>query len=209
MVLFTVLISLCTFASELAEFVAGEVVVKFDPGTSFDNNIKKAAAKGEVRSEELTAHVIALSRKLDFPLSFQRLTSGNELVIGLSAQQVLEKFAFDIMRLDGVERAEVHMDTTNNPFNRRDEVFISLEPSNDVFLAWQESEKSGTDFDINNFIDSMESFACSPLIGRILVDGRIAVAMDFYSMTRDLAQKLNDLDEVEYAHPNFIMRPQK
>ncbi len=191
------------------EIMAGEVVVKFVECSSFNHSIQAATARGLSESPDLNAQVDVLSEQLNIPFTAQRLTSGGELVIGLGVQDVLDGFAAKIEPLPDVEQVEVRVDPSNNPFNRRDEVIISFKPGSDAFKAWQDAEKTGQEQTVSRLLQSLQQHASSQLSGRLLPDGRVAVAIDFYTMTGELAEKLNELSEVEYAQPNYIMRPNK
>jgi len=191
------------------EIMAGEVVVKFVRSSPLNHSIQAATAKGLTGSPDLNAQVELLSEQLNIPITAQRLTSGGELVIGLGVQDVLNGIAAKIEPLPDVEQVEVRVDPGNNPFNRRDEVIISFKPGSDAFRTWQDAEKTGREQAVSRLLQSLQQPASSQLSGRLLPDGRVAVAIDFYTMTRELAQKLNGLSEVEYAQPNYIMRPNK
>ena len=212
-ILASILALLCTGcagtlqASEGPPAVDGELIVKFESGQDIQARINDAmrdpSAKADTHSE-IRHYVSELSDQVGVPLVMVRITSGRELLLAIPRRPFLEGVAERIRSRSDVSAIEIVHDET------------ALSHNDKLIVTFGEGAKS-----LTRLIEASEA-ECREVAGSIsatLIDepaydfdarrlegNRLEISVDVRKVALDLATRLRDRPDVEYAQPNFAVR---
>ena len=168
-------------AAEPAATAGSEVIVQ----------LRSATAAGQLAPDALVAAIDRLSQQVGLPLTVVRLGSGGEIVLAADRKVLAERMARAAGTVPGVRAspsAEPAPRSTLTP-----PIQVAVEPA------------PGTDMAALSEAVAREIRA--PVSASVR-SGRVVVTLDPAELGPLLAQRLKALPEVEYAQPNYMVRPQ-
>jgi len=176
-------------ASSAQDFVPGEVLVKFRPGTA----VARAGAEAQPPLAEDRALRTALEEVLGpvgIPLLPKQKTSGGELLLIADGRALIERITQEGHRL--AEGREVEWVPPASP---------TVSPR---FFDFRVTGDPGTS--LRRVAEDLSEASDLPLVVRGTPDGESRLSLDLAALTRQAVERLREIAEVEHAEVNLVLR---
>lgn len=200
----------CSMANEEAdapEFVA-EVIVRFSSDGQIGLAIAESLGKGGEPNADVERFAARLSKETGVPFEAVRLTSGRELILELRTEGLLAELERHVSKAPDVAACRRTTDKRSSPY-RRDEVLVSFAEDSRSYAELSRIEPSTgrPDPALAELTASLVAGFDYPVTPRRLPSGEFMLSIDVNALTNALVSTLSERDDVDYAQPNFIMRP--
>jgi hypothetical protein len=185
-------------------FVAGEVIVKFSPTSGKGTAVARAAEKSETPGDEVAAEVAALAKELGVPIEAKRLGSGGTVLLSLRTTDLAEWLATRLrsQRLVKEARTAGKESTAGEWAVQVDLVSGSPEASKLAQATGAARETAATDV-----ARKLEQSLGVALAGEVDATGKLVVSPELRRYTLEIIERLKKRSDVEYAQPNYTIRP--
>jgi hypothetical protein len=185
-------------------FVAGEVIVKFSPTSGKGTAVARAAEKSETPGDEVAAEVAALAKELGVPIEAKRLGSGGTVLLSLRTTDLAEWLATRLrsQRIVKEARTAGKESTAGEGAVQVDLVSGSPEASKLAQATGAGRETAATDV-----ARKLEQSLGIALAGEVDASGKLVVSPELRRYTLEVIERLKKRSDVEYAQPNYTIRP--
>lgn len=189
----------------------GELIVKFKPQQDISTAISKAlrdtgGPEAEAHYEEIRDYVSALAERAAVPLVMLRITSGGELILAIPRRVFLESLAGPIRSRRGVNTVEISLDPSESPMSQKDRLIVDFNPCAEASARLSRSTESESNDVARSIAATLLEPSARDFDGRRLPDNRLGISVDIQQVALELATRLQDWPEVEYAQPNFAVK---
>jgi len=189
----------------------GELIVKFSAGEDIDTRIGEAlrALDGpdtEMHHPEIRDEVSRLSEQAGVPLVMVRITGGGELMLAISRRVFLESLAERVRSRAEVNAVEIFHDPSETALSHNDELIVEFGGEADALERLRESSEAECKEVARSIISTLLEEPAYSFDGRRLDDNRLSISVDIQKVALDLAARLNERPDIEYAQPNFAVR---
>lgn len=189
--------------------LSGDLVVKFRDNSEAAVLLARTFHANPNRNAPLQTLARQLSAELGVTLSALRVTSGQELVLGIDRAQLARTVKDRLAREPAVQSATVteHAKTLLPAA----ELAVSVKLSANSAAARQVQRDRQAGQRTSPGLEKLVTQLCSGVYpqpgGHIDDKGNLILTLDIAELTRDLALRLKRRSDVVYAQPNLIVRP--
>jgi len=190
-------------------FVAGDLIVKFITASEPGKLVKRAVQGDKTVDRELTVFAARLSMELGAALIVARVTSGNELVLSVNREQVVQSLRQAVTR-DPAVRSATRTDPPKTvlPATR---IALALDLRRDSDAGRLVSRSAGARSETSKEIETLVNKLCLGVYpqptGRVSNRGQLILTIDIAALTLDLVERLKRRPDVEYAQLSQIVKP--
>lgn len=189
----------------------GEVIVKFSAGQDIDTRIGEAlqsldGPEADTHHPEIRDHVSRLSEEAGVPLAMVRITGGGELILAIPRRLLLESLAERVRSRADVSAVEIRHDPSETALSHNDELIVEFGGEADALERLRESSEAECKEVARSIIGTLLEEPAYSFDGRRLNDNRLSISVDVQKVALDLAARLNERPDIEYAQPNFAVR---
>ena len=185
-----------TSASQPADFVPGEILVRFTRGSEGSAAVDRASTATPPTLDALASVIQGLQNETGIPLRAKKLQAGGWVLLEVDS----EKLATELF--SRISRAEVAVEVKTGS---RSWVIIRFAAESSEYIAVQEKVRSGGDVEFNDLIRNLESETGLPLVAKPGESGELELRVDLRELTSTLVLRLKSLCGVESAQPNFLL----
>ena len=188
--------------TEPRRFVPTEAIVKFHNSTE-GHAIVKAATEAEPKSDPLLRSLVReLGRQVAIPLVVTGVTSGEELLVRIDSELLIEDVARRLRSIGVVTNvdaisSEASLGTTSLRLQ-------FTEGSHEEKIV-HDRRYEASRYEISALVSELSEFSGVPLQYQVDGERRLVVEMNVYELTEILVRRLSALSGVEYAELNQIM----
>ncbi len=189
------------------DFVPGEIMVRFAPGSEADKSVSEVSQQTPLRLETLAPVVETLEARTGFPLNVTQITSGNWVVLKV-----------DVDRLNGriLDRLRGHQNVAQARLTDDEKQFIGYSPPKKIAVKFESgSAEAKTVSDrlrdpgkstFNKLVSTLEQKVESPLRCEATQQEELLVQIDLKSLTLTLQERLKSLPSVKFTQLNHVMK---
>lgn len=199
--------ALATSAEAPAEFVPGEVMVKFVSGSEADKIVTRVGEQSPLRLEDLEPVARDLEARTAIPLAATQLTGGKWVVLKV-----------DVDRLNArvLERLRSHRSVTQADPTGEDRQYIGYAPPKKITVKFEPGSaeaktvserlrnRDATDF--ADLVTTLERKVDAPLQCEATPPEELLVQLDLRSLTLTLQERLRSLPSIEDTQLNHVMK---
>ena len=191
-----------------AQFLPGQVIIKFNQGTEGSKAVKNVTQSSSLEFQALTTVIEQLQSETGIPLEVTQVTSGQRIVLSIQSEVLTNRIAKQLNTRPDVAAVEVILpDSVRHPqvppLNAIVLTFTqdSLE-SNEILRSTEEASEPC----FLKMVSDFEKFIGLPLTGKKYESDKAILQINLKKTTTTLIDRLQLLDHVESAQPNYIMR---
>jgi len=198
-------------ANDKPSFVAGDLIVKFTAASEPGTLVTRAMQGDQTADRQLAALAARLSQELGVAIAAVRVTSGNELVLGVDRDQLAQSLRQVVMR-DLAVRAATRIDPPKTVLPAA-EIALALDLRRDSEAGRQVHSSARAGRQASNEIEALVKKLCIGAdpqpSGRVSKRGQLVLSIDIAALTLDLVERLKRRSDVEYAQPSLIVKPSR
>lgn len=185
--------------SDLGQRIAGEIIVKFTESNSIDGLVVEAFSNDAALSD-VERSVASLSKEVQLPFRFSRLTSGREVVLEIPCDEILELLVSRIRESAEVKKVSVSSSGAGGAEGDAEVVVSFVSPA-------EYAQRLGRDATAADALaTALIADSRLSVSGRLIGDEDLAVMPDFRRIVMNLVAELNARSDVSYAQANFTVR---
>ncbi len=195
-------------ANDKPSFVAGDLIVKFtavsEPGTL----VTRALQGGQAADRQLAALATRLSRELGVAVAAVRVTSGNELVLSINRDRLVQSLRQVVTR-DPAVRAATRIDPPKTVLPAAQiALALDLRRDSEAGSLVRRTTQAGkqTSNEIEALVRKLSVGTRPQPSGRVSDRGQLILTIDIAALTLDLIERLKRRPDVEYAQPSHIVK---
>lgn len=186
-----------------------EVIVKFAAASPLGKAITDQPGRPVGENPAIQSGVKSLSRSLSIPLTAKNITSGSELVLEIDARSMRSMLRERLEKYPSVSTVR-DIDVDQKPIVPQigEELAVGFLPKARESKTLDEASacKNPTEC-LAPVVAKLAKITGYALKGRLIRGRRLAVGIDLDATVKDLVARLKGHRDVEYAQPNFVMRP--
>jgi len=207
-VLLTITAAMLLVASptQSANFVPGEVVVKFIPGSEAAMRVREVSQQTPIRLEALEPVVEQLKARTELPLVVTQLTSGDWVVLKIDVEPLSRGVADRLRGYQNVAQAEVIGEERQYiGYSAPKKIAVTFVPGTLEARTVSETltDKGGSNF--SNLVSRLQQRAASPLKAEVTEQEGLVLQVDLKSLTLTLQDRLHSLPFIESTQLNHVM----
>jgi len=196
-------------ANAKRSFVAGDLFVKFTPVSESGMLVARAMQGDQAADRQLAALATRLSQELGVALATVRVTSGNELVLSLDREQVMQSLRQVVTRDPAVRKA-TRIDSPKTVLPAA-QIALALDLRRDSeagkLVRQTAQAKRKTTKEVEVLVAKLCVGADPQPSGYVSNRGQLVLTIDIAALTLDLVERLKRRPDVEYAQPSQIVKP--
>lgn len=186
---------------------AGEIIVKFRSESDVGGKVARAAVLGYAPTGDVAAYVTSIGRELGVPLDAKRLGSGGTVLVAIRTAELPETVARKVRSQDSVKSAQtVAAPSAADPASVRVEFVPGSSQASALARIGQRDRDQHAK--ISTLTSPLARASGVALSGRLDPSGQLLLTPDLNEITTQLAIRLGKRPDVEYAQPNYVVRPQ-
>jgi hypothetical protein len=196
-------------ANDKPTFVAGDLIVKFTTVSESGMLVARAMQGDQAADRQLAALATRLSQELGVALATVRVTSGNELVLSLDREQVMQSLRQVVTRDPAVRKA-TRIDSPKTVLPAA-QIALALDLRRDSeagkLVRQTAQAKRKTTKEVEVLVAKLCVGADPQPSGYVSNRGQLVLTIDIAALTLDLVERLKRRPDVEYAQPSQIVKP--
>jgi hypothetical protein len=205
LVLPTILLS--TSPTSSPQFVPGEVLAKFAPGTDESAAVSRAT---QVTPPDLAALVPVISRlqaKTGVPLKATQVLSGGWVRLSIDGDGLTKQLVRQLRMRDTVVEVRVSPGKPGTPVDVSSPttLLITFSPGSAESKTVEQKLSDPSNLRFGALMRELERDLNLPLKGEVSDDAALLIHVDLNAFTPILADRINALCEIESAQPNYIV----
>lgn len=205
LVLPTILLS--TSPTPSSQFVPGEVLAKFAPGTDGSAAVSRAT---QVTPPDLAVLVPVISRlqaKTGVPLKATQVLSGNWVRLSIDGDGLTKRLVRQLRMRDTIAEVGVSPGKPGAPVDVSSPktLLITFSPGSAESKTVEQNVSDPSDPRFAALMRGLERDLDLPLKGEVSDNAALLIHVDLNAFTPILADKINALCEIESAQPNYIV----
>lgn len=189
--------------------VTGDVIIKFTDKSQAGKLIAEALDLSSNRLESLQAIARQLSSEMDVPLSALRITSGQELVVGIDRASLVRSLKERLQREPAVQRV-ISIETGGTVLPSSElAMSVNLRPDSPIQRQVQRDLRTGqrTSEELDKMVAGLISGVSPRPSAHIDNNGRLILTLDIGELIDDVVIRLKRRSDVVYAQANLMVRP--
>jgi hypothetical protein len=197
-ILCNVLLANTVFANETnAQFIVGEVMVKFNETTEPNQLVVKANQSNPANLEILTPVASLLSDKTGIPLTVKQLLSGAWLLLTIDADKLTRWSVKQLQKRNSI--SDIQLTASESPAIGAIELKnmdVSFQPDSLEYKTIKAKHAGTADDNFAKLIRELSNTLNLPLQGKADQRGHLILQIDVKNMTIDLSNRLQSLTEL-------------
>jgi hypothetical protein len=188
------------------QFVPGEVLVKFSPGTKESASVAKANEVSPPDLAALNPAIEALEAGVGVPLKPKQLSSASWLLLEVRLVALTKQVVQQLRTRKNIEEVRIAPCKLGAPApGPSGGLVIEFEPASPEAEAVMQklSKRGGETFD--RLISALEGYVDLPLEAKAIGEDAVSARIDLKALTLILVKRLKALEEIESAQPNYIL----
>jgi hypothetical protein len=197
---------LVTSPTQSANFVPGEVMVKFVAGSEAAMRVREISQQTPLRLEALEPVVKQLEARTELPLTVTQLTSGDWVVLKIDAEHLSRDVADRLRGYQNVAQAEVIGEERQYiGYSAPKKIAVAFVPDTMEARTVSETltEKGGSN--LGNLVSRLQQRAASPLKAEVTEQEGLLLQVDLKPLTLTLQDRLHSLPFIESTQLNHVM----
>jgi hypothetical protein len=203
---FTAVTVLATSPTQSANFVPGEVMVKFVPGSEAAMRVREVSQQAPLRLEALEPVVKQLEARTELPLTVTQLTSGDWVVLKIDAEHLSRGVADRLRGYQNVAQAEVIGEEQQYiGYSAPQKIAVTFLPGTVEArtVSGTLTDKGGSN--LSNLVSRLQQRAASPLKAEVTEQEGLVLQVDLKPLTLTLQDRLHSLPFIESTQLNHVM----
>lgn len=189
------------------QFVPGEMLVKFSPGTKGSAAVAQASQVSPPDLTALTPVIKGLEAEVGIPLRGKQLSSGNWIVLSVREDVLTDQVVQQLRARSSIEEVQVTLCEPAAPEappspNR---LAIEFKPETSEAKAVAQKLSDGGEDIFGQLISDLEKYLNLPLVVQAIEETTVLAQIELEALTLILIDRLKALDEIESAQPNYIL----
>jgi hypothetical protein len=196
-------------ANDKPSFVAGDLIVKFTAASESGTLVTRAMQGDSTADQQLAALAARLSQELGVAVATVRVTSGNELVLSVDRDRVIQSLRQVVTRDPAVRKA-TRVDPPKTVLPAAQIVLaLDLRRDSDAgkLVRQTAQAKRKTTKEVEALVTKLCVGADPQPSGHVSNRGQLVLTIDIAALTLDLVERLKRRPDVEYAQPSLIVKP--
>jgi hypothetical protein len=197
---------LTTSPTQSANFVPGEIMVKFVPGSEAAMRVREVSQQTPLRLEALEPLVKQLEARTGLPLTVTQLTSGDWVVLKIDAEHLSRGVADRLRGYQNVAQAEVIGEERQYiGYSAPQKIAVTFLPGTVEARTVSETltDKGGSN--LSNLVSRLQQRAASPLKAQVTEQEGLVLQVDLKPLTLTLQDRLHSLPIIESTQLNHVM----
>ena len=189
-----------------ANFVPGEVMVKFVSGSDAEKAVREMSQKFPLRLDDFVQVVRHLEASVRIPLTVSQVTSGNWLVLKIDSETMSRELAERLRGYQNVAEVEL-LGEDKKPVGYMPPKKIALKfvPGSQEANTISEKLANRDEADFGTLMSKLQQRAESPLKAEVMAQNGLLLQVDLASLTLTLQDRLRSLPSVESTQLNYVM----
>lgn len=186
-------------------FWPGEVIVKFSGKSKGAALSARALAEGNPSNAELSSYFQSVSSEVGVPLEVKRFSSGSNVIVAVRKPELVANLLKRLQDNPSVEDAHVvSQQSASVPT-----IAVNFKEDAPEAKALARAAKIGVESstEVQAITEKLEQECRVALSARVGSPHQFLLTPDLQRLTLELAARLSQRPDVEYAQPNFIRRP--
>ncbi len=197
-------------AARASASITLEVIVKFADDSDAGRRVERALRGHPQDLSGLADLRSRLHRSTGFVLEPERVTSGRELIFRVPEEPLLESVRQTLAERTDVTLAELVAIQSENPRLAQSMLRVRFREPGDAFdLLTKAYGEQAYSERVQALTAELSAPSGVPVLGAPEADAGLAVTVDRYALLEKLVERLNAMDEVEYAQPNTTVQIMK
>lgn len=202
----------CTFLLVIplgvsAQFVPGQVIVKFVQGTEGSKAVDNAIETSPLDFHPLTPIMNTLQSETKLPLKVTQITGGQRIVLTIEGEVLADRVAGQLTARSNVTAVEViprdPSKQGHTPSSKTIVVTFKRDsPESKVILGRTET---ASDPRFHKMVAELETFIDLPITAKVNEAEKVFLQINLKKLTVLLIERLQKLTDIESAQPNYIM----
>ena len=195
-----------TLPESEANFVPGEVMVKFVSGSDAEKAVREMSRKSPLRLDEFVPVVRHLEASARIPLTVSQVTSGNWLVLKIDSETLSRGLADRLREYQNVAEAEL-LGEDRKPvgYMPPKKIAVKFAPGSQEAKTISEKLTNRDEGDFGTLMSKLQQRAESPLKAEVTAQNGLLLQVDLTSLTLTLQDRLRSLPSVESTQLNYVM----
>ena len=195
-----------TLPESEANFVPGEVMVKFVSGSDAEKAVREMSRKSPLRLDEFVPVVRHLEASARIPLTVSQVTSGNWLVLKIDSETLSRGLADRLREYQNVAEAEL-LGEDRKPvgYMPPKKIAVKFVPGSQEAKTISEKLTNRDEGDFGTLMSKLQQRAESPLKAEVTAQNGLLLQVDLTSLTLTLQDRLRSLPSVESTQLNYVM----
>ena len=183
----------------------GQLIVKFTDGSAAHQVYVRALAAGTNSAAQLAGLTARLSAELGIPLTIEQLTSGQEFIISIDVDTLMEKLVEYLNTRTDIKQARL-LDTGNStePLYHNPVVVVDFKPDSTMGQALTRDPEVRREA-AHSFAAEVGKSTAIPVSAQL--PQTLELVVDMSTVTTHLLQRLKRRPDVEYAQLNVMVQP--
>lgn len=194
---------------ETPPFVPGQVIVKFTAEGSGGRALAQADRDDLETDTGLTHYLAVLSRDVAVPLRIERLSSGDELLLAIDLEALRSELLTHLRGDPRVESAEEREVTPEAGLDEAgSEALVQFIAGSEAAATVRTSHAEGLETSPECQAlarDLLGDLGHQP-VTRIAGDSELVLGIDVRELTKELAARLRERPDIEYAQLNILLQ---
>jgi hypothetical protein len=189
------------------QFVPGEVLAKFAPGTDGSAAVSRAIQATPPDLAVLGPIISRLQAKTGVPLKATQVMSGSWVRLSIDGDGLTKQLVRQLRMRDTVAAVRVSPGKPGAPLDvsSSKKLLITFSPGSAEFKTVERKRADPSDLRFAALMRELERDLDLPLKGEISDDADVLIHVDLNAFTPILADRINGLCEIESAQPNYIV----
>jgi len=184
--------------AQTPKFVAGEILVRFAPGSEASAALNRVVETDPADLTELLPAVTALGAGAGVPLRPTRVGSGGWVILAIDSAALAQRVHGQLPQLENVESV------------RRDDgalqLVVRFRAGSAESDAIAQQLEQASDAPLAKVLCSLERETGVPLAGEATSQNELALQLDLEALTLSVVSRLQALSEIEVAQANYVLR---
>jgi hypothetical protein len=189
------------------QFVPGEVLVKFSPGTKESASVAKANEVSPPDLAALNPAIEALEGGVGIPLKPKQLSGGRWLLLEVRLVALTKQVVQQLRTRKNIEEVRIAPCKLESPAAGPppDGLVIEFGPGTPEAEAVSQKLSNRDSETFDRLISALEEYVDLPLEAEAIGEDAVSARIDLKVLTPLLVKRLKALEQIESAQPNYIL----
>jgi hypothetical protein len=189
------------------QYVPGEILVKFVPGTDGSAAVSRASQVTPPDVAVLGPVISRLQAKAGVPLKVTQVMSGSWVRLSIDGDELTRQLVRQLRMRDTIVEVKVSPGKPGAPLDVPSPKYlrITFSPGSAESKAVEQKRANPSDLRFAALMRALEQDLNLPLKGEVSDDADVLIHVDLKTFTPILAARIHALCEIESAQPNYIL----
>jgi hypothetical protein len=189
-----------------AQFVPGDMIAKFAPGTDASMAVARATQVSPPDLGALAPAINCLQAKTGIPLKATQVTGGNWVVLSVDNDRLTDQVVTQLRTRNNVAKVEASPEKPEQHMGvlLPKKLVIKFLPGSEEAETVAKNLADATDVGFAQLISKLERDLDVPLEAEVIEETKVLVQIDLKALTPILVERLKALCDIESAQLNYI-----